>query len=265
MGTKLADQANRDGMVERCAAPAVPKSVAGDLALLGSYDQWRNDVELPIVPPAQQHDAHTVYRQPSVPGIGTMLRVVLLDAIHAMRRFPRGQDCVASCRLVTCAKASAGKRSGPSGTQSGKASLAWAFAEAAVRFLRHTPEAQRKKLENPLLGRVCPLTTGGLIRVRQRAHAPRPGCSTRLSPQPTAPPRTRPGPTPLPPKQPGCDGEASASPSARQRLAHTEPLHPGVTKGVGLGRAAAPPSRVVSLPDPPPAYRHPLREAERSR
>ena len=46
-------------------------------------------MELTIVQTAKQHDAPTFYRLPSVPGIGKVLRVVLLDDIHAMRRFPR--------------------------------------------------------------------------------------------------------------------------------------------------------------------------------
>ena len=91
---------------------------------------------------AKQHDAHTLYRRQSVPGIGKLLRVVLLYAIHDMRRFPRGQDFVSSCRLVTCAQESAGKRSGTSGAKIGNASLQWAFSEAAVLFLRHNPVGQ---------------------------------------------------------------------------------------------------------------------------
>src|SRR5215510_10966370 len=62
IGKKLAYKANRDGVVERFADPAVPKSVAVDLALIGSYDPWLSDVELTIVQTAKQHDAHTLYR-----------------------------------------------------------------------------------------------------------------------------------------------------------------------------------------------------------
>jgi transposase len=90
-------------------------------------------------PPAAQ----TLYRLQAIPGIGTMLRLVLLDAIHAIPRFPRGQDCVSSCRLVTCAKAAAGKRYGTAGTQIGHASLKWAFSAAAVLFLRNHPAGQK--------------------------------------------------------------------------------------------------------------------------
>jgi transposase len=67
---------------------------------------------------------------------------VLLYEIHEINRFPRVQDFVSSCRLVTCAKESAGKRLGTSGTKIGNAHLKWAFSEAAVLFLRDHPAAQ---------------------------------------------------------------------------------------------------------------------------
>jgi hypothetical protein len=41
--------------------------------------------------------------------------------------------------VVKGAKASAGKRDGPSGTKSGTAYLTWACSAAAVLFLRHNP------------------------------------------------------------------------------------------------------------------------------
>jgi transposase len=63
--------------------------------------------------------------------------------MHDIARFPRVQDCVSYCRLVTCAKESAGKRYGTSGTQIGNAYLKWAFSEAAVLFLRNNPAGQK--------------------------------------------------------------------------------------------------------------------------
>jgi len=142
IGKKLAYKAHRDGVAERFPDPAVQKSLAVDLARISSDDRLRNDVELTMVNTAQHHDAHTFYRLQSVPGIGTLLRLVLLYEIHPIARFPRVQDAVSSCRLVTCAKASAGKRSGTSGTQIGNAYVKWAFSEAAVLFLRDNPAGQ---------------------------------------------------------------------------------------------------------------------------
>jgi transposase len=143
IGKKLAYKANRDGVAERFSDPAVHKSIEVDLALIGYYDQLLNDVELTIVNTAKQHDAHTLYRLQSVPGIGKILSLVMLYEIHDIARFPRVQDFVSYCRLVKCARESAGKRYGTSGTKIGNAYLKWAFSEAAVLFLRDNPAGQK--------------------------------------------------------------------------------------------------------------------------
>ena len=143
MGKKIAYKANREGVAERFPDPAVHKSVAIDLALIDFYDQLLRDVALTIVQTAKQHDAQTLYRLQSVPGIGTILRLVLLYELHDMTCFPRVQDCVSYGRWVTCAKASAGKRYGTSGAKIGNSSRKWACSEAAVLFLRKNPAGQK--------------------------------------------------------------------------------------------------------------------------
>jgi transposase len=100
-------------------------------------------VERSILHTAKQHETNTLSLLRTVPGIGEMLSLGRLYAIHDIQRFPRGQDCVSSCRLVTGAKESAGKRSGTSGTKSGHAYLKWAFSAAAVLFLRNNPPGQQ--------------------------------------------------------------------------------------------------------------------------
>src|SRR4029453_6433102 len=128
IGKKLAYQANRDGVAERFPDPAVQKSMEVDLALLGYYDPLLRDLELHIVKAAKQHDAHTLYLLQTGPGIGKILSLVLLHEMHDIRRFPRVQDFVSSCRLGKWAKASAGQRYGTLGSKSGNASLQWAFS-----------------------------------------------------------------------------------------------------------------------------------------
>jgi transposase len=143
IGKKLAYKANRDGVAERFPDPAVQKSMAVDLALLGYYDPLLNDLELHMVKAAKQHDANTLYLLQTVPGIGKILSLVLLYEIHDIQRFPSVQDFVSSCRLVTCAKESAGKRYGTAGAKMGNAYRKWAFSEAAVLFLRDHPAGQK--------------------------------------------------------------------------------------------------------------------------
>jgi transposase len=143
IGKKIAYKANRDGVAERFADSAVQKSIEVDLALITYYDELLRDVELTIVTTAQHHDAHTLYLLHTVPGIGKILSLVLLYEIHQIDRFPRVQDFASYCRLVKCAKESAGKRFGTSGTKIGNAHLKWAFSEAAVLFLRDNPAGQK--------------------------------------------------------------------------------------------------------------------------
>ena len=142
IGKKIAYKANRDGVAERFPDPAVQKSIEVDLALIGYYDQLLRDVELTIV----KRPSSTMPRPctcSTVPGIGKILSLVLLYEIHDIPRFPRVQDFVSYCRLVKCAKESAGKRYGTSGTKIGNAYLKWAFSEAAVLFLRDNPAGQK--------------------------------------------------------------------------------------------------------------------------
>jgi transposase len=140
---KIAYKTNRDGVAERFADPAVQKSIEVDLALITYYDELLRDVELTIVKTAKHHDANTLYLLQTVPGIGQILSLVLLYEIHPIDRFPRVQDFASYCRLVKCAKESAGKRSGTSGTKIGNAHRKWAFSEAAVLFLRDNPAGQK--------------------------------------------------------------------------------------------------------------------------
>jgi transposase len=143
IGTKLAYKANRQGVAERFPEPAVQKSIEVDLMLIDHYDQLLRDMELCILKTAKQQDSHTLYLLRTIPGIGEILRLVLLYEIHDIQRFPRVPECVSYCRLVTCARESAGKRYGTSGAKIGKAALKWAFSEAAVLFLRANPTGQK--------------------------------------------------------------------------------------------------------------------------
>ena len=92
IGKHIAYQANRDGVAERFADPAVQKSLEVDLALVSYSAELLRDVELPSVKTAKQHDANTLYLLQTVPGIGKILSLVLLYEIHHIDRFPRVQE-----------------------------------------------------------------------------------------------------------------------------------------------------------------------------
>jgi transposase len=143
IGKKIACQANREGVAERFDDAAVQKTIEVDLALITYYDELLKDLELYLLKTAKQHDVHTLYLLQTVPGIGKILSLVLLDEIHDIRRFPSVQDFASYSRLVKCRKESGGKRLGTSGSKIGNAHLKWAFSEAATWFLRNKPEGQK--------------------------------------------------------------------------------------------------------------------------
>jgi transposase len=94
IGKKLAYKANRAGVAERFPEPAVQKSIDVDLTLINAYDRLLTDLELDLVSTATAHDAQTFYRLRSIPGVGKILALVLLDEIHDINRFPRVQEFV---------------------------------------------------------------------------------------------------------------------------------------------------------------------------
>jgi hypothetical protein len=137
----IADTAHREGVAARLPAPAVPQSLAVDLAWRDAEDRLLTDLACSLVQTARHHDATTLSRLQTVPGMGKILRRGLREASPQVDRCPRVQDVVSSCRLVTGAKA-AGQRSGPAGKKLGTASLQWAFAEAAGLLRRHHAQGQ---------------------------------------------------------------------------------------------------------------------------
>jgi transposase len=134
--------ANRAGVPARFADPSVRKSIEVDLALLTHYDTLLSDLERTLIHEAQRHDPEAFHRLHSVPGIGHILALTLLYEIHDITRFDRVQEFASYARLVKGQKQSAGKTLGTNGAKMGNVHLKWAFSEAAVLFLRHSPEGR---------------------------------------------------------------------------------------------------------------------------
>jgi transposase len=150
IGKRLANKSNREDVAAHFPDPSVHKAIESEVSLIDHYDQLLKEVEGSLTRSAKADDVQTFARLQSVPGIGQLLALVLLYEIHDIQRFPRVQDFVSYCRLVKCAKESNGKRLGTSGKQIGNVHLRWAFAEAAVRFLRQSQpgKAYFAKLEH---------------------------------------------------------------------------------------------------------------------
>jgi transposase len=143
LGKRIAYPANREGVAEHFENRAVRKSIAVDLALLERYDTLLTELEADLVRQAKQHDPQAFQLLRSVPGIGKVLALTILYEIHDIRRFDRVQQFASYARLVKCAKESAGKKYGTSGAKMGNVHLKWAFSEAAVLFVRHSPEGKK--------------------------------------------------------------------------------------------------------------------------
>lgn len=140
---KLTYRGNRTGVVDRFQEASVQQTIAVDLELIAHYDDLLRKLENFILRTASGHNGNTLYRLPTVPGIGKILSLVMLYEIHDISRFARPQELASYARLVKCAKESAGKVRGNGGTKIGNAHLKWAFSEAAVGFLRRNPDGKR--------------------------------------------------------------------------------------------------------------------------
>jgi len=138
IGKRLANKANREDVADHFSDPSIHKAIEIDVSLIDHYDQLLGEVALYLTRSAKTDDVQTFARLQSVPGIGEILALVLLYEIHDIHRFPRVPEFVSYCRLVKCAKESNGKRLGTSGKKIGNGHLRWAFAEAAVLFIRQS-------------------------------------------------------------------------------------------------------------------------------
>lgn len=138
----IGKKGNRPHIVERFEDPTVRKNVETDIAAMDALQAQVVSLENYILKHAKQYDPRSYYRLTSVPGIGQVLALTILYEIQDIHRFPTVQDFCSYCRLVKCAKESAGKHYGYSGKRIGNAHLKWAFSEAAILLMR---ESQRAK------------------------------------------------------------------------------------------------------------------------
>ncbi|HEV3260462.1 MAG TPA: IS110 family transposase [Gemmataceae bacterium] len=146
-GKKLSDAANRAELhiAERFTDPSVQLSATLDLDRIDKLEELIAKVELHLTRTAKVDDMQTYHRLRSIPGVGPILALVLLDDIHDIGRFDHVGQFLSYARLVRCAHESAGKKLGSGGKKIGNAHLRWAFAEAVCLFLRGSERAKRFK------------------------------------------------------------------------------------------------------------------------
>ncbi|HKB41278.1 MAG TPA: IS110 family transposase [Gemmataceae bacterium] len=144
LAKKLAYAANRAelDLPARFPDPSVKRNVEVDLALIDAYDGQVADLERYLTRTAKVDNAQAYARLRSIPGVGPVLGLVLLDEIHDIRRFAAAGQFLSYARLVRCAHESAGKKQGTGGNKIGNAHLKWAFSEATCLLVRASERAK---------------------------------------------------------------------------------------------------------------------------
>lgn len=140
---KLERRSNRDVLLNRFSDASVQKNVNADIYLMDGMEEAIKGLEAYIIRHAKGHDPRTYFRLQTVPGIGSILALVILYEVEDIGRFPTVQQFCSYARLVKCPKESAGKRYGFSGGRIGNAHLKWAFSEATALFMRESEQAKR--------------------------------------------------------------------------------------------------------------------------
>lgn len=133
---------NREGLAECFTDPSVRKNVEVDLSVADHMHVEINQLENYIIRHVKQFDPRTYYRLQTVPGIGKVLALVMLYEVGDIKRFATVQAFCSYCRLVKCAKESAGQLYGYGGGKMGNAHLKWAFSEAVALLMRESDRAK---------------------------------------------------------------------------------------------------------------------------
>jgi hypothetical protein len=98
-GKNLRYAFNRQGIAERFEHPSTQRGIGLDLNLIGYYDEQLSKIEWRINRLAKEVDYHSLMILKSVPGIGHILSLFILDEILDSQRFPRVQEFIFYCRL----------------------------------------------------------------------------------------------------------------------------------------------------------------------
>lgn len=138
----LVHKSNRQGLEEHFKDPTVRLNVETDIAVMDALHDDINRLNNYILKHARGIKSRVLYKLKTVRGIGDVLALTILYEIQDISRFPTVQNFCSYSRLVKCAKESAGKKFGSSGSKIGNPHLKWAFSEAAVLFLRDSDRAK---------------------------------------------------------------------------------------------------------------------------
>jgi transposase len=142
LAKKLIYAANREGVAEKFAHASTRKMIETDLAMIAAADEQIRSLELHLTRTAKVDDPIAYQLLRTIPGVGSVLGLVLLYEMHDATRFASERQFVSYCRLVRPSHESAGKVRTGKNHKIGNAHLRWAFGEAACLMLRELPAAE---------------------------------------------------------------------------------------------------------------------------
>ncbi len=140
---KLDRANNRLGIEERFSDSSARMSIAVNVKLLDVLEQTIKSIENFILRHIQGLDRRLLFRLKTVYGIGDILALTLMLEVQDIKRFDSVQQFCSYGRLVKGQKESAGKTAGKTNSKIGNPYIRWAFAEAAILFIRGSDKAKR--------------------------------------------------------------------------------------------------------------------------
>ena len=138
----LGYKANRDAVDHCFEDPSTMLSVNVDVELIDKLDEQLKQLQTYLLRTAKGHDANTLFRLRTIPGIGEVLALTILYEIGSIERFHSVGDFLSYARLVRGSHTSNGKSCGKGNRKIGNAYLRWAFAEAASLCKRELSAAK---------------------------------------------------------------------------------------------------------------------------
>lgn len=109
---ELRPRSNRIGLTDRFTDPSVKLMIEADLQLAESYSTLLTTIEAALLDHAATHHNRARYLLQTIPGVGSILALVMIYEIHTIDRFPTVNDFCSYARLIRVTKTSAGKTCG---------------------------------------------------------------------------------------------------------------------------------------------------------
>lgn len=144
---QLKNKEERKELLERFADEEIKLSIQSDLGLIDKLDEQINIIEQRIKEKLELEDKQSYNLLKSYPGIGEIIALTILYEIDRIERFPSVQKFSSYSRVVKTQRESNRKRTDNKNQKIGNPYLKWAFSQAAVYAVVHSPEI-KKYFEN---------------------------------------------------------------------------------------------------------------------